>query len=218
LVIFRIRLGIAAFRGMRRLLLFIITIASQSVLAREPMPNPSAFEAQIVRGSQVLARCGASYREAIVLNRVGTNAVSVRFLEATDHAECAGVRQNSGDGELAYMPYVTQREIRRGVPFVDERVYRSGDVVKARCGFMDYDAKVSRIVQGDLVDVVFDDESIQEVCGGQFRDVDATIVPDPHFATGAAQAINEAVWDSKMNSAWSAPSKLAQLFEQRTAL
>ena len=202
---------------MRQLVALIISIASYSALA-EPLPNPAIFEPLVVRNTQVLARCGASYREAIVMNRVGTNAVSVRFLDKTDNAECAGVRQNREGTELDYMPYFSQREIRRGVPFVDERVYRSGDAVKARCGFMDFDAKVSRIVHGDLVDVVYDDESIQEVCGGQFREMDDVIVPDPHVASGAAQAINEAVWDSKMNSAWSAPSKLAQLFEQRTAL
>lgn len=202
---------------MRLLLAFIISIASHSALA-DPLPTPASFESMMVRGSQILARCGASYREGLVVNRVGTNAVSVRFLDIEDNAACAGVRQNAEGGELAYMPYESQREIHRGVPFVDERVYRSGDVVKARCGFMDFDAKISRIVRGDLVDVVFEDEGIQEVCGGQFKNVDDVIVPDPHVATGAAQAINDAVWDSKMNSAWSAPSNLAQLFEQRTAL
>ncbi len=202
---------------MRFFVALIISIASQSALA-EPLPTAASFESAIVRGSQVLARCGASYREAIVMNRVGSNAVAVRFLDAEDNAECSGVRSNAEGAELAYMPYVSQREVRRGVPFVDERVYRSGDVVTARCGFMDYDAKVSRIVQGDLVDVVFEDESIQATCGGQFRNVDDVVVPDPHFVSGAAQAINDAVWDSKMNSAWSASSNLAQLFEPRTAL
>lgn len=197
---------------MRSFLALIISIASQTALA-EPLPTPSSFEASIVRGSQVLARCGASYREAVVVNRVGTNAVSVRFIDAHDNADCAGVRQNAEGIELDYMPYQSQREIRRGVPFVDERVYRSGDAVKARCGFMEYDAKISRIVRGDLVDVVFEDEAIQEACGGQFREADQVIVADPLAASGAAQAINEAT-----RSAYPAHANVAQLFEQRTTL
>lgn len=202
---------------MRWLVVLIISIASHSALG-EPLPTAASFESTIVRGSQVLARCGASYREAIVKNRVGSNAVAVRFLDVEDNADCAGVRQNTDGTELDYMPYMSQREIRRGVPFVDERIYRSGDKVTARCGFMDYDAKISRIVHGDLVDVVFEDESVQAACGGQFRSVDEVVVPDPHFASGAGQAINEAVWDSKLSATLSASSNFAQLSQQRAAL
>ena len=156
---------------MRWLIISIISIASQSVLA-EPLPTAASFESTIVRGTEIIAKCGASYREAVVANRVGSNGVSVRFLEANDNAQCAGVRQNIEGRPLEYMPYLTQKEIRRGTPFVDERVYRSGVAVKARCGFMEYDAKVWRIVRGDLVDVVFEDESIQQVCGNQFKPVE----------------------------------------------